>query len=574
MDLALLIIAGLGAVAIVVGHLFRRFVPEIVVFLALGLAIGPDGIGLINADNIDSLDLLTNVALGAVVFLIGERLHLEELRERRRLLLPLNLGHIVLSFLLVVVATLWVGARVELAVLLGLIATESGVLTVTATIKEERAKGPTSDTLLASLGVTNVATAVMFGLALPFVLASTGAAEPRETVLVFVQLVLVSSAIGLVGGWILKTFAGMVPTSGELLLLVVVVLTGVVGAAVAVAGSVVVAGLVAGLYVANAVPWLAERLFAAIRTLESPIYLVFFVVAGAGIHLDELAQVGVFGLVYVAARTVGKVAGATLGGWIGRDARTGWRVGTGLLPHAGMAIALVALVVEQAPELGPPFSAIILGSIVVFELAGPLATRRALRAAGEAGRAGGAQPTPDLLPDVITERTFDRVLVPVASIDVVMPRLPFLLDLVGTMHAELVAVHISRPGSDSARENEPEVLRLVESVATERGLVVHTVHRVNEDVAQAIVATAEEQGVDLVVLGEPARTSLLEPSRWGLISQRVVRDVTVPVLVYPVDPTDPDRVPEVYLRRAAGEQAQAQARRDQETTTVEEPREA
>ena len=87
MDYSLLIIATLGAVAILVGHLFKRFVPEIVVFLALGVAIGPEGISLINEDNVKSLELLTQVALGAVIFLIGDRLRLDDLRAQRLLII-------------------------------------------------------------------------------------------------------------------------------------------------------------------------------------------------------------------------------------------------------------------------------------------------------------------------------------------------------------------------------------------------------------------------------------------------------------------------------------------------------
>ena len=174
--------------------------------------------------------------------------------------------------------------------------------------------------------------------------------------------------------------------------------------------------------------------------------------------------------------------------------------------------------------------------------------------------------TLEAIPSVLAHRSFTRVLVPVGSVSLVLPRLPFLLDLVGTMRAELIAVHVSRPGAEEGRAvtagaaeaagaagAEPEVLTLVEAVAKERNITVHKVHIVSEAVAQALVTAVRDHDAELVVMGEPARTSLLEPSRWGMISQRVVRDVDVPVLVYPVDPSDPEKVPSVYVRRAAAE---------------------
>lgn len=566
MSYALLIIAGLGAIAVVVSKVARRFVPEIVIFLALGFLIGPEGpFEVINESNIRSLNLLTQVALGLIIFLIGDRLRIDDLRGARGVLAPVNLVQIVGSSALVFFAVQWAGADVRLASALALIAAETGVLTVTATAKEERAAGRYTDLLLSSVAVTNVAVATLFGLAYPFILASTGeATSALETALVFAQIVIASAVIGLIGGWLLRVFGPAIETSGELLLYLLIVVTGMVGGAVAVGGSVVVSTLIAGLYVANAAPWLADRLFAAIRTLEAPIYLIFFVVAGASIHLDELASVGAVGAAYLVARAVGKVAGSTLGALVtpgDADGTLGFRLGLGLLPHAGMAIALVAFVVETAPGLGESLSAVVLGSIVVFELAGPIVTRRALRSAGDTGKA--AEAGDDVLPDLDVTRSFRRLLVPVGSIEILMPRLAFLLDLVGNIGAEMVAVHVSRPGSGLEETDEPEVLELVRRVAEERNIPCTTVHRVSEQIARSLVQTAREREVDLIVMGEPARTTLLEPTRWGLVAQRVVRDVDVPVLVYPVDSTRPDRVPNVYLRRAT-----EAAHRDAEAGTV------
>ena len=568
---ALLIIAALGGVAIVVSNWARRFVPEIVVFLALGVAIGEDGVGLINDDNIRSLNLITQVALAAIIFRIGERLRWEDLRGAKHRLLPLNAAQIAISSLLVFLATSWVGADTRVAIILGLIAAETGVLTVTATIAEERAEGPYTANLLSSVAITNVVVAAMFGLALPFVLALTGEITGvTGTVAIFGQIVVGSVVIGLVAGWLLRTFTPAMETSGELLLFLLVVLTGMVGADIALNASVVVSALVAGLLVANTAPWLAERLFAAVRTLEAPIYMVFFIVAGAGIHLEELATAGIVGLAYLVSRSIGKVAGATLGTFPSRavlSPRDGFLTGLGLLPHAGMAIALVAFTVEMS-QIGQEVSAVVLGSIVIFELAGPVLIRRALRTKDEAGRA--AQGGEEVLSGLDVSRQFRKILVPIGSTQILLPRLPFILDLVGNIGARLIAVHVSRPGSETEPANTPEVLALIARVAGERNIPVTVVHKVSEHVALSLIEVAGEYEVDLIIMGEPARTSLLEPSRWGVVTQRVVRDVDVPVLVYPVDPSRPERVPEVYLRRAAKGDASASKRAQREERQREE----
>lgn len=548
----LIVIAGLGAFALVVGKVARRFVPEIVVFLALGVLIGPQGpIDLINAENIPQLNLLTQVALGAIIFLIGDRLRIDVLRRMRSQLLPVNIGQILATGGLVFVATRAAGASPRLSLILAIIAAESGVLTVTAIVAEQRSHGRLTDMLLTSVGLTNVVVAALFGLVFPFVLAAESTTATGAAGLVFLRLVIGSAIIGIIGGWILRTFGAAIELSGELLLFLMIVLTGMVGIASVIEGSVVISTLIAGLLVANSSPWLADRFFAAIRVLESPFYLIFFVVAGASIHLDQLSTLGAVGAAYLVARALGKVAGAALGGLAlgGGGSREGAQTGLGLLPHAGMAIALVATVIEQLPELGAQVSTIVLGSIVVFELTGPLAARRALRASGEVGKLRRPG-TANITEEIERRREISRVLIPVGGLTAILPRLGFLLDLVASLDAELVLVHVSRPGTGLTPEQEPEVLQTVRRLAEERNIRCTTVHRVSERIARVVAETVREHQVDLVIMGEPARTSVLEPTRWGLVAQRVIRDVEVPILIYPVDPADPSRAPTVYVRRA------------------------
>ncbi len=548
METTLLLIAGLGALAIGVSRIVKRFVPEIVVFLALGVLIGPDGpVRLINSANVGSLNLVTQVALGAIIFRIGDRLRVQDLKGARRLLIPLNLGQLLLTGGAVFIGTLALGADVDVALLLAIIASETGVLTVTATISELRAEGTLTRTLLSSVALSNVAVAALFGVAFPFILAASGEASGlAETARVFAVIVAGSILIGLVCGRALKAFASSIESSGELLMLLMVVVTGMVGAAIYSGASVVASTLIAGLYIANAAPWVADRLFAAIGTIEAPIYLIFFIVAGAGIHLDELTTFGLLGAAYVVARAAGKLLGSALGGLAGggrAGALMGARTGLGLLPHAGMAIALVAFVVEQAPGLGERVSTIVLGSIVVFELLGPLFTRAALRQSGEVN-GGDEQPLAGEL-GLRGAHAFQRVLVPIGARATVLPRLGFLLDLIASMEAELVAVHVSPPGGERV-DGRPEILRLVEAAAAERGVACRSVHATSEQIAHTLVTAAEEHAADLIIMGEPSRIPFLEQTSWGQVAQRVIRDASVPVLVYPVDPEHPGSVPDIY----------------------------
>lgn len=511
-------------------------------FLALGVLVGPEGpFNLINERNIHSLELVTVVALGLIIFLLGDRLRMAQLKAQSRTLIPLNLAQILATGVLVFVATLAVGASARLAFVLAVIAAETGVLTVTATVREEGARGGFTETLLTSVGVTNVAVAALFGVTFPLVIAtSPGAPGASAMVTAFLQIVVASTLLGLIGGWILARFSAAMETSGELLLFVLVVITGVAATVMAVNGSVVVATLLAGVFVANRAPWLADRLFAAVRTLESPIYLVFFIVAGAGIHLDELRAVGVMGAAYIIGRTVGKTAGSVLGSRFagqGVSARRGAGIGIGMLPHAGMAIALVAFVVEQAPGLAADVTGVVLGSIVAFELSGPLLLRRVLRATGDSHRSKQKRDSPEVAA-IGSGGSFERVVIPVGSTAVALPRVGFLLDVIRQLDAELVVVHVSRPGQ-AGSQAQPEILELVQREAEERGVRCETRHCISESVSRAIADTVRDVGGDLLIMGEPVRPSMLEARGWGKTTRRVADLIDVPMLVYPVDASDP-----------------------------------
>jgi CBS domain-containing protein len=141
--------------------------------------------------------------------------------------------------------------------------------------------------------------------------------------------------------------------------------------------------LVLGMILANSSPrW--NRLVKALNEIDYPIYVVFFVLAGANLHIDTLAHIGLLGITYVLARTCGKLAGAFLGARLGRfGQREQTWVGMTLLAQAGMAIGLAATLARQWPEGGRLVETVILGSVVIFELIGPLAVRCGLVKAGE-----------------------------------------------------------------------------------------------------------------------------------------------------------------------------------------------
>ncbi len=111
--------------------------------------------------------------------------------------------------------------------------------------------------------------------------------------------------------------------------------------------------------------------------------VVFFVIHGAEMHIQALLAAGALGVGYTMLRSLGKYFGIYLFATRtdGEPVRR-W-LGATLLSQAGAAIALTAIAAERYPELGVHLRDIILGTVVVFEIIGPILIRQAVIRTGE-----------------------------------------------------------------------------------------------------------------------------------------------------------------------------------------------
>ncbi len=134
----------------------------------------------------------------------------------------------------------------------------------------------------------------------------------------------------------------------------------------------------------NACP-LSEDLMEREDNWTAPIYTLFFVISGAALQLDvfrDVACVGI-GIVYILSRCLGKYFGARLStGLTHCDPRVQKYLGVALFPQAGVALGMCL----QATALGPQgqlIRSIILFSVLIYELTGPMMTKIVLTKSGD-----------------------------------------------------------------------------------------------------------------------------------------------------------------------------------------------
>lgn len=393
------------------GRLANRLrFPALTGYIIVGLVIGPHLLRLVPEDMVGRLSPLTNFALGLISLTIGGRLSLSGLRKLGKSISYITLGLITVSFLLVSSLTfLFFLLRpgfsgpssayplktfiLPLALLLGAIASTTAPAATIAVINECKAKGPLTDTLLAVVAINNAFGIILFGVifALSGVLAGNGGGNPFPAMAArgFMNI-FGAISLGLIAGLALGSFARFVREKSDLLIIILGAVMFTTGLASLLGFSLLLANMAAGFILINKAKR-SQRIFGTIATIDMPIYVAFFVLAGAHLNWRLLPGVGLLGLIYLLARGYGKLLGAKWGA-----ARSGAPeivrkyLGFCLIPQAGVAIGLVLLIQQESgfQAFSGIISTVVLAGIVVNEIVGSLFTRMAIIRAGEAEKSG------------------------------------------------------------------------------------------------------------------------------------------------------------------------------------------
>ena len=376
--------------AVMAGHLAQLArVPEVTGYLLIGVVIGPAAFDLITHENITTLGFLSEVALGLILFNIGSIFEADNFRAVGRGVVRVTLWEASLAFVLVATVLLLSGMAIPVALLLAVVAMETAPATTLMVLNEYDARGPMTDRLRALVALNNMYVLIAFGI----VSAALTLVQPSD----FGPLVaayrathgllwttLGSIALGCVLGLVMDLLAARAKESGEAMILSIGMVLVAVGASRWLGVSPLFATLALGATIANASSR-GDRLLHALGRADPPLYAAFFVLAGAELQPASVLGLGVVGLAYTVARATGKIAGARIG-LRGQDVPDDVRhhLGLCLVSSSSLAVGLTIQIRTAFPSYAATVTGIVLAAVVIFEVIGPLLTRRALIATGEA----------------------------------------------------------------------------------------------------------------------------------------------------------------------------------------------
>lgn len=367
----------LGLATDVMGQ--RTFLPRVTLMLLFGMLIGPGMLDLIPAVVSDRFELIASMALLMVGFLLGGRLNRSTLRRSGREIISISLTAVIGTTLIVLLGLMLVGVPLEIAILLGCIASATAPAATIDIVMESGYKGPFAELLLAIVALDDAWGLIIFSLGLALVAALVGVDGHASPLLAALKDIGGSAILGLLIGLPAAYMTGRIRQGQPMLTeaLGLVFICG--GLALWLDVSFLIASMVMGSVVANLATH-HEYPFHAIEDIEWPFMVIFFVLAGASLEFSTLGDIGLIGSVYVLCRVAGKVLGAWLGGsysGAGRETRS-W-MGIAMLPQAGAAMGMALVATNLLPEYRQVVLSVVISTTVLFELIGPAFTRLALR---------------------------------------------------------------------------------------------------------------------------------------------------------------------------------------------------
>jgi len=262
---------------------------------------------------------------------------------------------------------------------------------------EMRTDGPVSQVVLGVVVIGDLVVISLFAVSSSLAKAVIdGASSPLETAGLLAWEILGSGVAGVVVGFLLSLYLRKVRRSAGLFLIALSFVVAEVGQRLHFDPLLV--SLSAGLFIRN-ISRIGDELNEQIQASSLPVYVLFFAVAGANLHLNVLYTVGVPAILYVGVRGIGLLWGTKLGAKIARAPEAVQKyAGYGLLPQAGLALALSLMFTKMFPEFGPDAGALTLGVVALNELVAPILYRLAILRSGEAGKRD-ATPAPVILPE-------------------------------------------------------------------------------------------------------------------------------------------------------------------------------
>ena len=399
------------AVALIGGLMLSRLtkllnLPAVTAYLLAGLALGPFALGRLNVpglgfqtlEQVETLGIVTQTALGFIAFTIGNEFRMSQLRTMGKSAITIGILQAVITTL--VVDLILIGLHlcfpamisVPCAITLGAIASATAPAATLMVVRQYKADGPMTRLLMLVVAIDDAVGLVLFSVSFGVASALANGHVSILAVVVepIVEIVLslgLGALMGFLLNWVEQFFHSRSKrmTISVAFVLLTVGLSGIsfqVGP-VHCGFSLLLVCMMTGTIFCNICSTSLE-LMDRVDGWVMPLNVLFFVISGAELDLEVLSHpmTIIVGLFYILARSAGKYFGAAISCRMTRQSKPiTENLGITLLPQAGVALGMALTAATLAD--GALARNVVLFAVLIYELVGPALTKRSLLAVGE-----------------------------------------------------------------------------------------------------------------------------------------------------------------------------------------------
>ena len=399
------------AIALVGGLMMSRLtkllkLPAVTAYLLAGLLLGPycigalklPGLGFNSLEEVEGLKVITQTALGFIAFSMGNEFRLSQLKTIGKSAIIIGILQAVLTTVVVDVVLIVLHLcfphiiSIPCAITLGAIAAATAPAATLMVIRQYKADGPLTRLLMLVVAIDDAVGLLLFSASFGIATAlSSGQVSVLAVVVEPILEIVLSLGLGALMGlllhWIEKFFHSrskrMTISVAFVLLTVGLSMVEFQVGPIHCGFSLLLVCMMTGTIFCNVCPT-SEELMERVERWTVPVNVLFFVISGAELDLQVLINPVTLtvGVVYIIARSVGKYFGADLSCRLTRQPRPiVENLGITLLPQAGVALGM-AMTAASLPD-GALARSVVLFAVLVYELIGPVLTKRALMKVGE-----------------------------------------------------------------------------------------------------------------------------------------------------------------------------------------------
>ena len=399
------------AAALVGGLMLSRLtkllnLPAVTAYLLAGLLLGPfclgalklPGFGFNSMEQVEALNIITQVALGFIAFTIGNEFRLSQLKATGAKAITIGILQAVITTVLVDIVLVALHLcfpnviSLPCAIVLGAIASATAPAATLMVVRQYKADGPLTRLLMLVVAIDDAVGLLLFSVSYGVATAlSHGQVSILAVVVEPIVEIVLSLGLGSLMGFLLNWVEQFFHSRSKRMTISIAFVLLTVGLSmlkfqigpVHCGFSLLLVCMMTGTIFCN-ICSTSEELMDRVDGWTMPLNVLFFVISGAELDLQVLIQpiTLLIGVIYIIARSAGKYFGSNLSCRLTRQSKPITdNLGITLLPQAGVALGM-ALTAAALPG-GELTRNVVLFAVLIYELVGPTLTKQALTRVGE-----------------------------------------------------------------------------------------------------------------------------------------------------------------------------------------------